>query len=651
MRICVRKGEFAWFLVVHNSGPGQSSVEVLFPLDDIRPQACVAVSFSVLRTGVVVDSLLSAATIDPADFMDSRSVKFSYGGDNDAASLVLNLANYRNNRERAKVWAATHPDNLAFTDFLSVWQVCEDKEEFTRERTLDLLITLAAELVWEVAGAAGVPLIGISSELDLPFPGEANRTATELPMSIEGLAYKTDDFASVTGLRQVAALLPGCELPIRTTVLRQLNAHLSRDQLPFTPKDLRDLTKETNVRNFERHQKTASVRLNWRRFVTTQLLGMDLSTAPPIPGQPLVRFIPRSAMVDLILEANFLEWEGEGKVRRPAVQQTVELLVGKASTGLGKRLSQLMANSRQFATVFVRHLEDSEMISDVGINAEAVPDGFKYAIRCVSAALPFVASAYQDVPSEAEHVALCRLVADLLGTPGIIPAYSRRPKGPVFTTVTKPPPPPPIKATPPKPSQPKQQDRPMPSSAEVENALRSAVKHWSVEISFLRSLPRPTEEQLQRLRALQAFIVIVDPLRKYEIDHRERPLFVNQLIQDLNDKIRSSSGSKRDEFLGAALRSLSGQPIAQPGAACNGSAANFLSLAKSRGEEPGEVLAELKQKMLIRIGRQDEVSISPLGTNLMERQLDTKRQEGTIGKAIGIESFALLERLREQLTR
>ena len=58
-----------------------------------------------------------------------------------------------------------------------------------------------------------------------------------------------------------------------------------------------------------------------------------------------------------------------------------------------------------------------------------------------------------------------------------------------------------------------------------------------------------------------------------------------------------------------------------------------MSLAKSRGEEPGKV------------------SISPLGTNLMEWQLDTKRQEGTTGKAIGIESFALLERLREQLTR
>lgn len=626
-------------------------MEVLFPLNDIRPQACVAVSFSVLRTGVVVDSLLSPATIAPSDFVDSRSVKFSYGGDEDAASLVLNLANYRNSRERAKVWAATDPGNLAFTDFVSVWQVCADKEEFTRERTLDLLITLAAELVWELAGADGVPLIGISSELDLPFPCEANRTETDLPVSIEGIAYKTDDFSSVTGIRQVAALLPCCELSIRTTVLRQLHAHLSHIQLPFAPKDLRDLTKETNVRNFERHQKTASVRLNWRRFVTTQLLDMDLSTATPMSGQPLVRFIPRTAMVELILEANFLEWEGEGKVRRPAVQQTVELLAGKASTDLGKRLAQLMANSRLFATVFVRHLEDSEVITDVQVNADVVPDGFKHSIRCVSAALPFVASAHQDVPSEAEHVALCRLVADLLGTPVIIPAYSRRPKGPVFTTRPAPPPPPPKKAAPPKPSLPKQQDRPVPSSAEVENALRSAVKHWSVEISFLRSLPRPTEVQLQRLRALQAFIVIVDPLRKYEIDHRERPLFVNQLIQDLNDKIRSSNGSKRDEFLAAALRSLSGQPIAQPGAACNGRAASFLSLARSRGEEPGEVLAELKQKMLIRIGHQNEVSVSPLGTNLMERQLDTQRQEGTIGKAIGIESFALLERLREQLTR
>lgn len=139
-------------------------------------------------------------------------------------------------------------------------------------------------------------------------------------------------------------------------------------------------------------------------------------------------------MVELILEANFLEWEGEGKVRRPAVQQTVELLAGKASTDLGKRLAQLMANSRLFATVFVRHLEDSEVITDVQVNADAVPDGFKHSIRCVSATLPFVASAHQDVPSEAEHVALCRLVADLLGTPVIIPAYSRRPKGPVFTT-------------------------------------------------------------------------------------------------------------------------------------------------------------------------------------------------------------------------
>ena len=356
-------------------------------------------------------------------------------------------------------------------------------------------------------------------------------------------------------------------------------------------------------------------------------------------------------MVDLILEANFLEWEGKGKLRRPAVQQTVELLAGKASFDFGQRLSRLMANSHQFATVFVRHMEDCEIISDVGIDAKVVPDGFKHTVRCVYASIPFVASAHQDVPSEAEHVALCRLVADLLGTPAIIPAYSKRPKGPVFTTGPKPPPPPQKKATPPKPSRPKQQVRPLPSSVEVENAVRSAVKHWSVEISFLRSLPRPTEVQRQRLRALQAFLVLVDPLRKYEIDHRERPLFVNQLIQDLNDKIRSSSGSKRDEFLAAALRSLSGQPIAPPGAACNARAVSFVSLAKSRGEEPGEILAELKQKMLIRIGHQDEASISPLGTNLMETQLDTKRQEGTIGKAIGIESFALLERLREQLTR
>ena len=178
--------------------------------------------------------------------------------------------------------------------------------------------------------------------------------------------------------------------------------------------------------------------------------------------------------------------------------------------------------------------------------------------------------------------------------------------------------------------------------------LDRAKHHWSVEHEWLMKQSVQTKDRIQRLHELNTFLVLLDPLRCYEIDRGARSVAIGRIGMELQ-RIHSSQGKESASLRHTLqLRSLLGQRFAEAGTKVVKTEA-FKSQAMSGGFKPEEAMAEMVQAQLLRKSPTGELSISTLGSNLLERNLRSDLVPGTLGSALPQEVALVLLNLKDAL--
>lgn len=188
-----------------------------------------------------------------------------------------------------------------------------------------------------------------------------------------------------------------------------------------------------------------------------------------------------------------------------------------------------------------------------------------------------------------------------------------------------------------------------PLDAQAKTLLDLAKRHWSVERSWLMGHPLQTKERIQRLHDLNTFLVLLDPLRCYEIDRGARDVAIGRITTELQTiHSHKNEGTQRVRHT-AQLRALVGQIFAEAGTAVAMTDA-FSAHTRSSGVKPEDAIAELVQSQLLRQLSNGKLSISTLGANLMERNLTTGIQPGSLGSTLPQGVALLLLTLKDSLT-
>lgn len=187
-----------------------------------------------------------------------------------------------------------------------------------------------------------------------------------------------------------------------------------------------------------------------------------------------------------------------------------------------------------------------------------------------------------------------------------------------------------------------------PLDAQAKALLDRAKRHWSVEREWLMGGCIQTKERVQRLHDLNTFLVLLDPLRCYEIDRGARDVAIGRITVELQ-RIHSDQNKLNTSIRHAAqLRSLLGQRFAEAGAAVIQTSA-FATYARSSGVKPEQAIAELVQAQLLRQLASGELTISTLGANLLERNLNTEIRSGSLGSALPQGVALVLLNLKDSL--
>lgn len=169
--------------------------------------------------------------------------------------------------------------------------------------------------------------------------------------------------------------------------------------------------------------------------------------------------------------------------------------------------------------------------------------------------------------------------------------------------------------------------------ANTAAALEDAKERWNVERNWLMKRPAPTKEQTQRFHDLNTFLVLLDPLRCLEIDRSAREIAIGRLATELAriqaGRSPAAEARRRAEFLYALL----GKRFAEPGTVITPGPA-FITKAASGGADPSKVIADLTASQLLRRSPSGELSLSTLGSNLLERSISNDIQPGSVGASL-----------------
>lgn len=158
-----------------------------------------------------------------------------------------------------------------------------------------------------------------------------------------------------------------------------------------------------------------------------------------------------------------------------------------------------------------------------------------------------------------------------------------------------------------------------------------AREQWTRELKKLRAIENKSLESLERIRCLQAFIVLLDPLRKHEINYVERRSFIEKIRQEI---LQMECSLTKEDFLVLAMQKLAGTALPEVGQAV-AATGQFRQFAEDHGQTLETMLSILTGTRMLRRDGDGNLTISPIGVNMMERNLEQRGQPGTIGAACG----------------
>lgn len=183
---------------------------------------------------------------------------------------------------------------------------------------------------------------------------------------------------------------------------------------------------------------------------------------------------------------------------------------------------------------------------------------------------------------------------------------------------------------------------------QANELLAHAKRLWNVERAWLMRAQLQTKDRVQRLHDLNTFLVLLDPLRCYEIDRAARDVAIGRFSSELQ-RVHSEQSKLNTSLRHAErLRALLGRRFAEAGTAATRTDV-FDNLVMSRGVEPEHAIDELTKALLLRRLPDGTMSISTLGANLLERNLYAEVQAGSIGSSLPKAVALLLLNLKDTL--
>lgn len=181
----------------------------------------------------------------------------------------------------------------------------------------------------------------------------------------------------------------------------------------------------------------------------------------------------------------------------------------------------------------------------------------------------------------------------------------------------------------------------------AKELLNRAVVRWQYEMHALVNLASLSDDQRRRLKCVRSFLVLADPLRKYEMDPAERRAMEAALLADLRRTAASDHPDARKVMHGEALKSLFGRSVGEVGEVAAPSR-RFDSFAGLHGYSGSGLIEELVASKCLRRNHQ-VLALSPIGVSCMERAFDASRRPGTVAAALSQDAVEALEMLKLSL--
>lgn len=172
---------------------------------------------------------------------------------------------------------------------------------------------------------------------------------------------------------------------------------------------------------------------------------------------------------------------------------------------------------------------------------------------------------------------------------------------------------------------------------------------WRSEREWLMKRPTQSHSQIQRLHRLTTFLILMDPLRRYEIDLAQRAVSLNALFDELTQLSLEYTPSAKAQRSVDCLRILAGKNFADAGTELTVSK-DFIDGLNEKGLSEELVIDDLIRRRLIRREGGGKLAMSTLGANLLEREISSGVKKGSIAAALPDDTVRMLADLKFDLT-
>lgn len=179
--------------------------------------------------------------------------------------------------------------------------------------------------------------------------------------------------------------------------------------------------------------------------------------------------------------------------------------------------------------------------------------------------------------------------------------------------------------------------------------LAIAKQRWAVERNYLFQKTSPSYSEIVRLNVLSSFLVVLDPLRCYELDRTRRSEAIAQLHRELSGIWNSISTKGKYDWRINALRLLSGGVFKEPGSPLT-ITPTVENEINRHGYEVSETLRDLLSVRFVRKSADGIYSVSPIGSTTLEEALTVGMKSSAIGRTLPPTMVAFLLDLKTRLS-
>lgn len=185
-------------------------------------------------------------------------------------------------------------------------------------------------------------------------------------------------------------------------------------------------------------------------------------------------------------------------------------------------------------------------------------------------------------------------------------------------------------------------------SVSADELLTVAIKRWTVERNFLFRQQTSKHGDTVRLNLLSGFLVVLDPLRCYEIEKTRRVELVRQLHDELAAIAASLSAEAKHEHRIRCLRMLVGSAFKEAGVLVL-PGQQMENELRRQGLELDDEIRDLLEARYLRKDADSRLTVTPIGANALEAALTSGVSPRAVVRALPLETATFLTDLHTKL--